>query len=127
MAIFFFILGICILAFSLFCFIYLAWCDYYDEERWVMLGLIALFIGIVVTAGGACFAFADDTHTPKQEETLRTETTDSLGMIIEKDTVYSIKFIIYSNEGNRINVGNGIVLEGYTNKSIGDTITVNLR
>lgn len=128
MAMFFFILGIVIIAFALFCFLYMSFSDYCDEEMWAIFGTISIIVGIFMTAGGAVFVFYEDTPTsPKQEETLRTETVDSLGVITEKDSVYAIRFIIYGKEGNRISVGGGTVLEGYTNKSLGDTITINLK
>lgn len=86
-----------------------------------------MVVGIFMTVAAGCFVFDDTTTSPKPEETLRTETTDSLGVITEKDSVYAIRFIIYGKEDNRISVGGGTVLEGYTTKSLGDTITVNLK
>lgn len=127
MALFFFILGICIIIFAIFCFIYTAFCNYWDEEAWFFVGLISVIIGITMSVIAGSYLCDDKPVSPKTEETMRNETTDSLGVITEKDSVYAIRFIIYGKEDNWINVGGGIVLEGYTTQSIGDTITVNLK
>lgn len=123
MATFFLILGIVLIVVAIFCFIKSTE-YYYNETEWASAGIFLVFVGVSMVVGSLLFIYDTDAPSQSKEEAILVDSTVIL--LPHVDSITAIKFVIYSKEGNEIYVGNSTVLRGYTDKSIGDTITVNL-
>lgn len=79
-------------------------------------GMLMVIFGILMQSG--------PTKETKKDET---SAIDSTQVVIPKDSIYAVRFIVQSKDTDGVYVGNGIKLMGHTEKNDGDTIIIPIK
>ena len=100
--------------------------DSYEYEDLLIFGAVfGIFIGVfllIISSIGLCGGFEKPTTTQAQTEIV----SDSTQVKTPCDTLKYMKLIISWKDDDGVWAGRNVKIVGYTNKQVGDTLTIKL-